>query len=231
MHLRQFARQRNPPVAERFIQIAERRRTLVRRFVKDHRAALVGELSQMLPAAFFVHAQKALERKPSRRQAGKRQRRHHRARPRHRQHRNAALRALGHQLLAGIRDGGHSRIRNQHAVFARFDARADLLSALAFIVFIVADQRLFDPEMVEQAERHPRVLRRDKIRLLQRLHRARREIPQIPDRRPHYRQCPAHAQHPFYLYFPPRRYFLWKNGADSSYSSFFIRSVYSQNLL
>jgi len=63
------------------------------------------------------------------------------------------------------------------------DTRADHVPALAFVVFKIADHRLFDAEMVEQLQRDPRVLRGDEIGLPQGFRRARGKIGKIADRR------------------------------------------------
>ena len=62
---------------------------------------------------------------------------------------------------------------------------------------IIADERLFQLQMVQQPQRHPRVLGRDKIRLRKHLAAALGDIGQIADRRRHKIEHRAHGQSPF----------------------------------
>jgi len=95
----------------------------------------------------------------------------------------AALGAEPHEILAGIADGGHARVRDKRAGLAVLYAGDDELSALALVVLKVADHRLFDAVKGEQPAGIARVLRRDEIDLGEHLARTLRKIGEIADRR------------------------------------------------
>ena len=70
-------------------------------------------------------------------------------------------------------------------------AGAQLLPPLPFIVLVIADQRLLYTEVIEQFQRHPRILSGDEIAPLQRLNGAGRKIRQVADGGAHQRQSSA----------------------------------------
>lgn len=89
---------------------------------------------------------------------------------------------LANDLLAGVADAGHTGITAKGAVFARFNA---LQNGLAVVerVFIVADHRLFQPQMVQQPQGHAGILGGDEVRHAEGGSHAGRHIVQIADRR------------------------------------------------
>ena len=196
MDLRELAGEGDPPVAKRVEQVAQRGGELVRRFVKHHGALFAAQLLEVVAAALLVHAQEALEREAARGQAGECERGGHGGRPRHGQHADAAGGALGHEILARIGDGGHSRVGDEHAVLSRLDPLADHGAAPALVVLIIAEHRLFQAEMVQQLQRDARVLRGDEIGGGERLPGTGGEIPQVSDRRSHHGERSAHVVRP-----------------------------------
>ena len=72
--------------------------------------------------------------------------------------------ALGHQRLAGVGDGRGTGVRHQGAGLPRQQPPKNLLPALGLVVFIVAHQGLFDPQVVEELEADPGVLGGDEVR-------------------------------------------------------------------
>ena len=83
-------------------------------------------------------------------------------------------------LLAGVADAGHARVAAQRAVFTRLNAVQDGLAVMERML-IVADHRLFQPQMVQQTQRDTGVLGRDEIRHAESGCHAGRHIVQIAD--------------------------------------------------
>ena len=186
MELRQLPAQGDAPLcAERRRKILQRGQQLVRRLVEDHRPRLVLQARQVLLTAFFVDGQKALEREPACRQPGDAQRRHQRARAGDGADRHAVLRAQPHEILARVGDRGGARVRHQRARLAREQARKDLFAAFRLVVLMVAHKALFQLQMVQELQTHAGILRRDEIRLRQRLAAAGGDVAEIADGRRH----------------------------------------------
>ena len=151
----------------------------------------------MLGAVLLRRGQEALKREAPRRQAGHAQRRDGGAGAGDGADRHARLRAQADQILAGVGDGRGSGVRHERARLARQNALDDARAACRLVVLIIADERLFQLQMVQQPQRHPRVLGRDKIRLRKHLAAALGDIGQIADRRRHKIEHRAHGQSPF----------------------------------
>ncbi len=153
MELGQLPAKGDPAVrAEGLRQVRQSSPELVGSLVEDHGPPLVPEALQMLPAALFGDGQKALESEPPRGQAADRQGADGGAAAGDGQHRHAVLRAEADQGLAGVRDGGSPGVGYQGAALPRQQAGEDGLPGGDMIVLVVADQRLFDPEVVQQLQ-------------------------------------------------------------------------------
>ena len=156
---------------------------LVRRFIENHSAPFGFQGVQMLPTAFFVRGQKALEAEAPGRQAGDAQRRDRRTGAGNGADAHARLCAERDQILAGIGDGGGTGVGHKRTALAGKQSLDDARAAFIFVVLIIADKRLFQLQMVEKLQGNPRVLRSDEIRLRERFFRTRGDIAQIADRR------------------------------------------------
>ena len=150
MELGEFPAQRDTPLGAKGIpQIPQGGRQLVGRLVEQHGPLLTPELLQVGPAIFLVHSQKSLKGKPAGGQARGRQRGDQGARSRDGNHAHTGGGALGHQLLAGVADRRGARVSDQSAVFARQKAAEDRRPAGAGVVPVIAQHRLFQPQMIE----------------------------------------------------------------------------------
>ena len=191
VQLRELAPERNVPVAEHIVKIAERFRELVRRFVEDHRARLAAQALKMLAPGLAAHGEEALEAKLLRRQAGNGQRRDGRARAGDDLHVDALLGALAHDVLTGVGDGGHAGVGHERARLTGEQPGDDLLTAGVFVVLIVAHARFFDLKMVEELRRHARVLGGDEVGAAQRLECTHGQVAEVADRRADQRETAA----------------------------------------
>ena len=153
----------------------------MRCFVKDHGARLAGQLLQLIPALLFAGGKKALKGEAACGQAGDSQRVDGGAAAGDSLHGDAVFGAQTHQLLAGITDGGHPRVGDQRAGLTGQQAGEDRLSRCGTVVLVIADQRLFDAEMIQQLHRDTGILSGNEIGVLQRFHGAGREVSQIAD--------------------------------------------------
>ena len=182
MKLGQFPAHGHAPVRPEGIQkIPQGRGQLVGSLVKDHGARLVLQLSQPVLFLAPVGGQKALKHKTPRHLTGHTQRRDGRAGRRHRAHGNASGMGVPHDDLTRVGHRRHARVGTKRAVFPGRDAVQDILAPLLQVVFIIADQRLFDSQMIEQFQRDAGILRRDKIHFLKGPGRPGRQIAQVPD--------------------------------------------------
>ena len=120
----------------------------MRRLVKDHGAALVLDFVQMVPAALFIDAQKALKRKSARRQSRYRQCGNDGARARHNKHRHVVLGTQRHKVFARVGDGRHAGVGDNGARFARQNAVYNAPAFFGLVVLIIAYKRLFNAEVV-----------------------------------------------------------------------------------
>ena len=148
MQLCELAPERNVPVAEHVVKIAERFHKLVRRFIENDRPMLVPQRFQMLLPGLVRCGEKALKREALRRKTGHRERRDDRARPGRCRYRDAVLAAQPHQLFAGIGDRGHARVRDERAAFPAEQPGDNDGGALHLVVLIIADERAADAEVV-----------------------------------------------------------------------------------
>ena len=58
-----------------------------------------------------------------------------------------------YKVLTGVGDGGHTRVRDHGAVFARKNARDYVAALFESVVLVVAYERLFYIEMIEEFEK------------------------------------------------------------------------------
>ena len=194
MELRQLPAKGDLPVrAEGVPQVRQGGGKLVGSFVEDHGASFPPETVQMLPTAFFVDGEESLKGKAPGGQAADGQGVHRRAAAGDGEHPHAVFRAQPHQILSGIRHSGGARVRHQGAGFPRQQPGEDGLSGGDVVVLVVADQRLFDVEVVQELDGHPGVLRGDEIRIFQGLHGSGGEVSQIADGGGHQIECAAHG--------------------------------------
>ena len=82
--------------------------------------------------------------------------------PRHRRDGDPPGQGVPDDDRPGVRDAGHPRIRTQGAILPRFDPAQDALAPVQSVL-VVADHRLFQPQMVEQTHGDPGVLGGDKV--------------------------------------------------------------------
>ena len=136
---------------------------------------------ELLPPLLLAGGQEPLEGEAARGQAGHRQSVHGGAAAGDGQHLHAVFGAQAHQILAGVADGGHARVGHQGAGLASQQAGQDGLSGGGAVVLVIADQGLFDVEVVQQLHRHAGILGGDEVGALQRFHGAGGEIPQVAD--------------------------------------------------
>lgn len=64
----------------------------------------------------------------------------------------------------------------------------------ALVVLVIAHERFFQLEIVQQLQRHARILRGDEVRLRQRLAAADGDVAEIADRRGHEIEHSGHGQ-------------------------------------
>ena len=178
------------PAAKSGSQIVQRGAQFVRCFVKNQRAGFVLQKGEPGAALLFRHGQKALKHKVGGGLPAGGQRRHAGGRPRHRHDPDAALVCFAHDLLAGVADAGHPGIAAQGAVFARLNALQDRLTVVQG-VFVIADHRLFQAQMVQKPQCDAGILGGDKIRRAEGRRHAGRHIVQIADGCCHQIQSPA----------------------------------------
>ena len=117
------------------------------------------------------------------RQPAGRQRRHQRARPRHRLDAQARRNRRLHHALARIADARAAGVGHQRDLLAAPQPLDDFLAPPGLVELEVAQQRFGDAEMLQQLPGAPRVLRRHHVALLERAQRAQRDVLQVADRR------------------------------------------------
>ena len=103
---------------------------------------------------------------------------------------------LADNLFAGVADAGHTGVTAQRAVLPRLNA---LQNGLAVVqsVLIVADHRLFQPQMAQQPQGHAGILGGDEIRQTEGSRHAGRHIVQIANRRGNQIQSSGQNKNPF----------------------------------
>lgn len=184
MELGQFPAETDAPLrSERRAQILERVLELVRRFVEDHRAHLAFERIQMLAAAFFVGGEEALKAEPPRRQTRDAQRRDNGAGAGNGADADICFCTQHDQILTGVGDGRGARIGDERTALTRKQPLHDAQAAFCLVVLVIAHEWLFDLQMIEQLERHARILGGDEIRLGERLFCPRGDVAEISDGR------------------------------------------------
>ena len=149
--------------------------------MKDHGARFFFQRIQMLPAAFPIDREETLKGEPPGGQTADSQSVDGGAAAGNGPDFHAVFRTQPHQILTGIGDGRGAGVRYQSAGFSPQQPAQDSLPGGDVVVFVVAYQRLFDAEMVQQLYGHAGVLRGNKIRVFQGLCRPRRKISQIAD--------------------------------------------------
>ena len=167
--------------AEDFRHIRQRGHQLVGGFVENHRPGLGSQGVQMLPAAFFRRGEEALKAEPAGGLPGNAQRRDGGAGTGDGANDDAGFSALLDQVLPGVGDGGTARVGDQRAGLPGENAVNDPVALRGLVMLVVADKAFFDAQMVEQFQRHPRILGGDEVGAFQRLPAAQGDIPQIAD--------------------------------------------------
>ena len=137
-----------PVFSEYGSHIFQRVYQLVGRFVKYHGTLFVLQGLQVLPAAFLGGGEETFKAEAARCLAGNAQRGNHGTGAGNGTHGNARGGALLHQILAGIGDGGASRIGNQGAGLAGQDPLHDHIALKFLVVLKVADKAFFNAQMV-----------------------------------------------------------------------------------
>ena len=171
------------PVPESGQQVPQGAGQLVRRLVQDDGAGEALQKVQLFVPQLFVDGQEALEQEAAGVHAGEGQRRGKGRGSGDGLHGDAVLVAERHQVLSGVRDGGHAGVRAQHTVFAGQQAVQDLRTGLRLVVFMVTDQRFAEVKMGQELARYPGIFGRNEVTGRQRLHGARREVSEVADGR------------------------------------------------
>ena len=178
--LGQLAAQRDPAVPEVIVQFLQSPAQVVGSLVEDRRAFLPLKLGQNIPSLLLVCRQKSLKAESSGGHPGHGQSSDQGAGSGQRSHSDPLLETHGCDHFAGIGDGGRSRVRHDRDTGAAMQFRDQLLGLCVLIIFVIAGERLFDPEVVEQSQCVACVLRCDQIHRLQCAQNALRNIAQIP---------------------------------------------------
>ena len=167
------------------------------RLVEHHGPRFAGQLLQRGAALALAGGQEALEGETPGVQTRYGQRGDGGAAAGYGLHRHAVFGAQRHQLLPGIADSRRTGVRYQRAGLACQQPGQNGLSRRRPVVLVIADQRLFDVEVIQQLDGHAGVLGGDKVRLRQRLHGAGGEVPQIADGRGDQIQHTSHCITPY----------------------------------
>ena len=118
-------------------------------------------------AVFLVHGQKALKGEAACGLAGGRQSGYQGTGTRDGTHRDPQGGALGHQLLAGVGDGGHPCVGDQGAILSSQQPVQHRPAAAVGIVAVIGHHGLFQPQVIEQFDGYPCVFGGDEVRLSQ----------------------------------------------------------------
>ena len=178
-----LARHRNPAVfAENLGELLETPDHAVGRFVENHRALLAGKRLQLLHPPLLL-GQEALEAETVARKPALHQRRNQRRGAGQRLDLDPRLDARAHQQEPGVRNAGRPGVRHQGGIASRGDRPGDHFDRGVLVELVVRTEFLLDAEVLQQERRRARVLGEDEIHLAQDVHRAQRDVVQIPDRR------------------------------------------------
>ncbi len=153
----------------------------VRAFEKDGRFLPLQRLRERALPLPALHREEAAKEKRVRREATADERRDHRAGTWQDLHRDAIPDAGIHQALAGIRDPGHSRVRNVGHGPALLKLQDQLSGAGGFIVLMHAHQGLSHPQVLQQHSGVAGVLARDGVHARQASPGAFRDVTQVTD--------------------------------------------------
>ena len=182
--LRQLPAQGDPPISQRLMQAVKRPDQVMGRLIKDDRTGLLLQLLQHGPELFFIiKGKKAFKTESPGRKPGQGQRRNAGGRSGKRGYRDPGLLAHSDQHLAGIRNGGRSRVRDQGDILSLLQKADELLSFFHPVIFMIAGHRRMYVKMIQKPDTVSGILRRDQIHIPQSFRRPRRHILQIPDRR------------------------------------------------
>ena len=96
-------------------------------------------------------------------------------------HIHPTLGAEGHQLLAGVGHRRSARVGDQGAALPGQQAAEHRLAPRPGVVAVIGEHGLFQPQVVEQLEGHPGILRGNKIHLPQGIRDASGDVPQVAD--------------------------------------------------
>ena len=181
MELGQLSTQSHRPVSQQLQHIRQRGPQFVGRLMEHHGALLRRQPGQCLPPLLFVGREESLKGETPGGQTRHRQSAHGGAAAGDSLHRDAVFPAQPHQILAGIADGRGPGVRHQRTRLPGQQPGQNGLPGGGPVVLVVADQRLFDVEMVQQLHGHTGVFGGDEVCLLQGLHPTGGQIPQIAD--------------------------------------------------
>ena len=173
------------PLAKRRRHIRKRRTQLVRCLVEYHRALLVFQGGKPLLSVPLLCGKKSLEAKTHRRQTGKSQRTHRRTAAGYNPHLNSRRGTQCHNVLTGVGNDRHSRIRNQRPRLTGQKPCHKPRTAFLTVVLVIAYKLVFYLIDRKQPCRIPRVLCRNEINLGKDLFRPLRYVCQVADRRRH----------------------------------------------
>ena len=122
----------------------------MRRFVKDQGMGILLKAVEMLPAVFAVGREKALKRESGGDKPADAKGAYRGARAGNNDGPDAGRRRKTDDVLARVGDAGHSGVRNDRDIFSVLHPFDDRFPAFAKVVLMVADERLFDVEIIEQ---------------------------------------------------------------------------------
>ena len=135
----------------------------MRRLVEYHCAGLELQALEMFYSIPFIYCQETLECEPTGRHTGRGQRRYERARAGQSFDFYIILYAEPHKIFARVWYTGSSGVGNYGDIHPAEQFAYQIRTLFAFVMFVIAGQRLVDTEMVEQFQADPRILRRDQI--------------------------------------------------------------------
>ena len=100
----------------------------------------------------------------------------------------AARYRLAHDYRARVGEARRARVGDERDALPLLDAAHDLVRALALVVLVAGEQRLFYAEVVQQPQRVARVLAGYNVRAAQLFEAAQRHVPEVADGGRHYYQ-------------------------------------------
>lgn len=168
-------------------EIPQRLRGPVRRLEHHHRLRRRRHQREHLAPLLAPARQEPHEPEAPCHQPRRAHRRHHRRRPRDRHHPRPDRRGRAHQRVPRIAHHRRPRVGHERDLLPRLEVRCRPREVGLCRVLIQSVHRLpADPEVREQRARLPRVLREHPIDRAQHLHRAQRDVAEVPDRRGHH---------------------------------------------